>query len=92
MSDYFGTETLESWLENEVFHNAVIPPEVVSKFEKWRTNIESSISAWLESDDGNGNNLSWRAWGRGYANIPDEDEDELLAVIKHCNAVIVNLQ
>jgi hypothetical protein len=76
MSDYYGIPTLESWLENELFTINNIPEEVVKLFERWRGPIESSVESWMDSDDGDGN-ASWRGWGRGYAQIPDDDDADL---------------
>jgi hypothetical protein len=45
-------------------------------FEKWREGIEANIEAWMNSDDGDGNQFSWRRWGRGFYGIPDGDEEE----------------
>ena len=42
-------------------------------FEKWRSEVETSIYQWMLSDDGDGNPLSWRDWGRGFNGIPEED-------------------
>lgn len=83
MSDYYGSATLEDWLYEEVFAGKVpsltksedIPRHIVTMFEKWREGIERSIESWMESDDGYGNNLSWRDWGRGFYGIPDEDDE-----------------
>lgn len=77
MSDYYGIPTLESWLENELFTINNIPEEVVKLFERWRDPIESSVEGWMDSDDGDGNSYSWRGWGRGYAQIPDDDFKDL---------------
>jgi hypothetical protein len=73
MSDYFGGPTLEDWLAEEVFAVSEVPPAVTSLFERWRTAIEGQIDSWLDSDDGYGNRLSWRGWGRGYYGIPEDD-------------------
>lgn len=73
MSDYYGDATLEDWLAKEVFKVETVPPEVVSVFESNRKEVETDIERWMDSDDGNGNPLSWHAWGRGRSNIPDED-------------------
>lgn len=75
MSDYYGTDTLESWLENEVYGREA-PPPVVALFERWREEIESSVRSWMESDaDGEGNPYSWRGWGRGYGSIAEAERD-----------------
>lgn len=78
MSDYYGSATLEDWLAEEVFGIESVPREVVVHFEKWRKGVEANIESWMESDDGDGNRLSWRGWGRGYAGIPDEDAAEFV--------------
>ena len=82
MSDYFGTARLEDWLYEEVFNRVDdlkspndLPKEVVTMFEKWRSGVETSIEQWMMSDDGDGNPLSWRDWGRGFDGIPEEDTD-----------------
>lgn len=80
MSDYYGRATLESWLENEVY-GVPVPPIVVALFEKWREPVESSIESWEESDDGDGNSLSWRGWGRGYGSIDEAEMDLVEAAI-----------
>ncbi len=75
MSDYYGTATLEDWLKEEVFCiKEPIPPAAVLLFEGWREDVEASISAWMDSDDGFSNNLSWRGWGRGFCAIAESDE------------------
>lgn len=76
MSDYYGTSTLEDWLAEEVFSHAIMPPEVVVLFEKWRDAVERDIENWMGSDDGEGNNVSWRGWGRGFNAIPITEEGE----------------
>lgn len=78
MSDYYGDATLESWLAEVVFliEEKYLPKIAVDNFEKWRVCVEDSIEGWMGSDDGEGNNLSWRGWGHGFALIPDEDDDE----------------
>lgn len=73
MSDYGGNSTLEDWLAREVFFVEEVHPEIVKRFEEWREGIENDIERWMESDDGNGNPLSWRGWGRGFSSISDED-------------------
>lgn len=62
MSNYWGDDTLESWLAYEVFNcdESFITPEIVALFERWRGGIESGIREWMESDWGNGRR-SWRA-------------------------------
>lgn len=76
MSDYYGNATLEDWLQEEVFGASnPLPQPVVSLFEKWRTGVENNIEAWMDSDDGYGNNLSWRGWGRGFYSIPESEND-----------------
>ncbi len=79
MSDYCGIDTLESWLEHEVY-NCPVPPLVVGLYERWREPIESSVRSWMESDsDGEGTPYSWRGWGRGYGSVPDEDSEAIEA-------------
>ncbi|RKZ87365.1 MAG: hypothetical protein DRQ39_04310 [Gammaproteobacteria bacterium] len=92
MSDYYGIDTLESWLENELFTTSNIPAEVVKLFERWRDPIESSVGSWMDSDDGDGNHLSWRGWGRGYAQIPDEDSKALDEAIRIGTSIIKKVQ
>jgi len=75
MSDYYGKATLEDWLAEEVFMDGFVPKEVVELFEEWREGVEADISNWMDSDDGNGNTLSWRGWGKGFNSIPDEDDE-----------------
>lgn len=81
MSDYYGAATLEDWLGEEVFHLRVVPHFIVMRFEAFRDVVERDIENWMASDDGDGNSLSWRGWGRGFANIPMSDE-EFDALIK----------
>ena len=83
MSDYYGNAVLEDWLYEEVFNQIPsvtkpeeLPPEVVALFEKWREGVESNIESWMCSDDGDGNSLSWRGWGRGFYAIPDSEDAE----------------
>lgn len=81
MSDFYGAPTLEGWLAEEVLqYNGKIPQHIVEKFEKWRQGIEANIHLWLDTDDGDGNQLSWRGWGRGFYGIPDEDEHEFQTI------------
>lgn len=72
MSDYYGDASLEDWLSEEVFAERVVPPAVISLFEQWREPIEANIENWLDSDDGYGNHLSWRGWGRGFTPVQDD--------------------
>lgn len=88
MSDYYGAPTLEDWLAEEVFAIEKAPPEIVALFEKWREGIEGDIESWMNSDDGDGNNLSWRGWGRGFSSIPDDDETEFDYLIEKAFKVI----
>jgi hypothetical protein len=82
MSDYYGAATLEDWLKEEVFaQNIPVPAEVVAHFEEWREDVERNIEAWMNSDDGDGNNLSWRGWGRGFNAISDEDTARFDALV-----------
>jgi hypothetical protein len=83
VSDYYGGASLEDWLEEEVFHHRV-SPRVVSKFERWREAIESNIDAWLDTDDGDGHQLSWRGWGRGFYAIPEEDIEAFDRLVDEC--------
>ena len=80
MSDYYGDATLEDWLAEEVFSCERVPEAVVALFERWREPVESSISSWQESDDGEGNRMSWRGWGRGFAGIEDTEAFEVAVV------------
>lgn len=92
MSDYYGKATLEDWLAEEVFNlpnGTTVPKEVVSKFEKWRSSIEADIESWMESDDGEGNNLSWRGWGRGFSSIPDEDDDDFDRIVEESKSELI---
>jgi hypothetical protein len=89
MSDYYGAAELEDWLGEEVFYRCgTVPREVVALFEKWRAPVESSIEAWLDSDDGEGNCLSWRGWGRGWGNIPESELKEVGSAIEAGFAII----
>lgn len=74
MSDYYGAATLEDWLGEEIFFMKVVPHFIVTRFEKYREAVERDIEAWMMSDDGEGNPLSWRGWGRGFNSIDDSDE------------------
>ena len=85
MSDYYGNATLEDWLAEEVFYvyASEIPVSVVDIFESYRNPVESNIEGWMDSDDGYGNSLSWRAWGRGFDAIENENNfDELVVLAK----------
>ena len=88
MSDYYGIDTLESWLKEELFETDDISAEVIKLFERWREPIESSVGSWMDSDDGDGNHLSWRGWGRGYAQIPDEDDAAFDEAIQTASDII----
>jgi len=81
MSDYYGDSTLEDWLAEEVFCIDAVPINIVKLFEKWRKPVERSIGSWMDSDDGDGNSLSWRGWGRGFALIPENEMDELSLIV-----------
>ena len=94
MSDYYGSATLEDWLAEEVLH---VPgrkleirahPNVIHLFERWRINVEANIELWMDSDDGYGNNLSWRGWGRGFYAIPDEDEEEFEHAVEQAQKLV----
>lgn len=82
MSDYFGNATLEDWLAEEVFGVDEVQPDIVKHFEKWREAVEANIEGWMDTDDGDGNNDSWRGWGRGFYAIPDEEDKEFVALVK----------
>jgi len=91
MSDYYGAATLEDWLKEEVFAvQCPIPAEVVSHFEEWREGVERNIEAWMDSDDGDGNNLSWRGWGRGFNAISDEDTARFDALVVELRSQVLN--
>lgn len=75
MSDYYGNAKLEDWLKEEVF-GYDIEEEKLKLFEEFREGIESNIESWLDSDDGYGNNLSWRGWGRGFNGIQNMEKFE----------------
>lgn len=75
MSDYYGRALLEDWLMEEVFSVVHLPYEVITIFEPYREQVEADIERWMESDDGYGNPQSWRGWGRGFASIPDDDNN-----------------
>ncbi len=92
MSDYYGTATLGNWLCEEVFKADELPKEAIDLFEKWREAVESNIEDWMETDDGDGNNLSWRGWGRGFNAIPDEDEGEFDLAIEEGRAIKASYQ
>lgn len=79
MSDYYGAATLEDWLAEEVFSQRQLPKEVVAVFEPYRNAVEKKIEEWLDSDDGYGNPLSWRGWGRGFDVFSDEEFERLYA-------------
>lgn len=83
MSDYYGDATLEDWLAEEVFSVSYpLPESVVSLFEQWRTDVERNIESWMDSDDGFGNRLSWRGWGRGFEAINERTHFEFEKAIK----------
>jgi hypothetical protein len=94
MSDYYGGATLEDWLQEEVFRTREpLPSLVVSLFECWREGIEANIRAWMESDDGDGNHLSWRGWGRGFYAVADSDESRFDNAVRQGRLMISsNLQ
>ena len=81
VSDYYGNETLESWVAHELFCRNEVAPEVIAFFEKWREEIELEVRTWLASDAGDGNHYSWRAWGCGLASIPEKDMAEFDAAL-----------
>lgn len=85
MSDYYGTATLEDWLAEEVFEMEQVPPEVVALFERYREGVEHDIESWMESDDGDGNPLSWRGWGRGFNTVDDDFE----AIVANAKALLL---
>lgn len=82
MSDYYGEATLEDWLAEEVYEVDIVPKVVVNLFEEFREGVEANIESWLASDDGDGNCLSWRGWGRGYYAIPDSKSDYFDSLIE----------
>lgn len=97
MSDYFGNATLEDWLYEEVFKTELslsspedIPKVVVIMFEKWRTDVKTNIESWMASDDGDGNPLSWRGWGRGFVVISDEEEEAFNELVKIATAYMLS--
>lgn len=92
MSDYFGKSTLEDWLAEEVFEIAHVNSRVVRLFEFWRDQIEDNITEWMESDDGHGNNLSWRDWGRGFNAIPQNEMEFFDACIKFGSTVLQEIE
>lgn len=83
MSDYEGGPHLEDWLAEEVFNTDYIPPEYVSRFEWLREKVEQNIQAWLETDDGYGNRLSWRGWGCGFNALSTEDTMRFEVLARH---------
>lgn len=90
MSDYYGEATLEDWLVEEVFgmEHKPLPHSVVELFEPWRKDIERNIEMWMDSDDGYGNRLSWRGWGRGFEAVGGKDYDTFLENIKKAEWLI----
>ncbi len=80
---------LEDWLKEEVFCTDDITPEVVELFERWREDLETNIESWLDSDDGDGNSLSWREWGRGFGVISDEDEDDFDEMVQRGKELLI---
>lgn len=74
MSDYYGDATLEDWLSEEVFRMEYLPEFIIQRFECIRQPVEQSIEQWMETDDGYGNRLSWRGWGRGFDRITLDDD------------------
>lgn len=78
MSDYFGNADLKDWLYEEVFvrdlsvNKEELTEDILSLFEEYKEAVESNIEAWMSSDDGAGNPLSWRGWGRGFHAISDK--------------------
>ena len=88
MSDFYGDSTLEDWLAEEVFCVKFIPREVVDLFEKWRIGIENNIESWMETDDGYGNKLSWRGWGRGFDAIPENELEEFEMVCQRGKEIL----
>ena len=71
MSDYYGKATLEDWLAIELFKTDTVPKYIVAMFEEWRSDIETDITNWMDSDKGDGC-ASWRGWGRGFAYVCDD--------------------
>ena len=60
----------------EDFIQYKLSKEEILLFEEFREEIESNIESWQESDDGYGNNLSWRGWGRGFNGINNIEKFE----------------
>lgn len=89
MSYFEDFNTLEKWLAREVFRVKEVPPEIVKHFEEWREAIEQDILRWMRSDDGDGNPLSWRGWGRGFASIPDKDDERFETLVMQLKLQLV---
>lgn len=91
MSDYYGDATLEDWLQEEVFRaTEPLPSSVVSLFEGWREAVETNIRAWMDSDDGDGNHLSRRGWGRGFYAVADSDESKFDDAVRQGRLMILS--
>lgn len=82
MSDYYGTDTVLSYLEHELDLGADLETILTADanlfidqlFNPIEENLLSGIRAWENSDDGYGNNLSWRSYERGCCNLTDADD------------------
>jgi hypothetical protein len=68
MARYTGKATLEDWLSIEVF-KCPIPKDVVHRFERYRTRVESDVQAWIDQCDTQ--RQGWNLWGRGRDNLDD---------------------
>lgn len=89
MSDYYGSDSLEDWLAEEVFSIKTenLPADIVEKFEEWREPIKNQINTWWDSDDGDGE-TSWRDFGRGFYAIDDKDDDRFEALVLEAKIVL----
>ena len=76
MSDYYGDATIDDWTYEEIFNFRLTEAEL-KLFDPWKESIEGDIESWMCSDDGYGNEVSWRSWGRGFETIPDKDDEYL---------------
>jgi hypothetical protein len=91
MSDFYGAPKLKDWLAEEVFDvdTNALTAEVIALFEEWREAIEANIQSWMESDDGDGNRLSWRSWGRGFYAIADADQERFEALVQQGKTLLM---
>ncbi len=80
MSSYDGIATLESWLEHEVFEFELTDSEI-EYFEKWRDQLERHLENYLDTDDGEGNNTSWRGFGYGFNCFSEAEEIEFDIIV-----------